>query len=325
MPDWRQRLRARIPAPPWRAPRPETGPIRLHSRRLYILPTGAGILFAALLIGLLWGSINYGLSLGYLFTFLLAGIAGVAMWHTQRNLAGLVLRARPIAPVFAGETARICLHVDSAGRPRAGLMLRANTACSALTDVDAEDGELCLDLAQPRRGFVGLGPLQLDSRYPLGLFRCWSVFAFAAGVLVYPRPAAAGVPWPEALREADGEHNATQRADDLIQFDGLRAYQPGDGLRRIAWKQSARGDSPISKQFSGEDDGKGGGEYWLDWRLTPETETEARLSRLCRWALDAEASDLNWGLRLPGASLGPGRGAAHLHACLAALARHGAD
>lgn len=97
---------------PWRAPRIESGPIRLRAGRLFIVPTRAGLVFAVLLLGLLVGAINYGVSLAYLFTFWFAGLAIVGMLHTQRNLAGLVLIARAPAPVFAGEEAVFRLRAE---------------------------------------------------------------------------------------------------------------------------------------------------------------------------------------------------------------------
>ena len=42
---------AALPYLPWRKPVRESGPIRLGSRRLYILPTRSGLVFAALLLG----------------------------------------------------------------------------------------------------------------------------------------------------------------------------------------------------------------------------------------------------------------------------------
>jgi uncharacterized protein (DUF58 family) len=44
---------------------------------------------------------------------------------------------------------------------------------------------------------------------------------------------------------------------------------------------------------------------------------------LTRWALDAHASGFEWGLRLPGTTLAPSSGQAHLDAALKTLALHG--
>ena len=47
---------------------------------------------------------------------------------------------------------------------------------------------------------------------------------------------------------------------------------------------------------------------------------DARLSRLARWVLMADQRGFDYGLRLPARDIRPGTGAAHLHACLEALA-----
>jgi uncharacterized protein (DUF58 family) len=78
----------------------------------------------------------------------------------------------------------------------------------------------------------------------------------------------------------------------------------------------ARGEELYTKQFAGSPRGSA----WLDWDSLPGQETEARLSILCRWVLDAHAGGDTFGLRLPGETIPPGLGAAHRHRCLSALA-----
>ena len=51
-----------------------------------------------------------------------------------------------------------------------------------------------------------------------------------------------------------------------------------------------------------------------------QRQLEQRLSRLCGWVLEAERSGANYGLRLPGTEIAPGRGELHRAACLQALA-----
>jgi uncharacterized protein (DUF58 family) len=48
-------------------------------------------------------------------------------------------------------------------------------------------------------------------------------------------------------------------ADD---FQGVRAYVPGDPLRRINWRVFARSDEAVVNDFDG---GHGGDALWLDW------------------------------------------------------------
>ena len=313
-----------LPHLPWRPPRLEAGPVRLNARRLYILPTRAGLVFALLLLGLLVGSINYGLSLAYLFTFWFAGLAVVAMLHTQRNLTGLLLAVQTSPPVFAGESARLVLLAENqSALPRHRIGLTHASVQSEEYDIPANGkADLVFSLKPTERGWHALGRFGIYSRYPLGLFRCWSLLeltdanATPFGVLVYPRPASDALPppmaagWEQELASSPGE------GDD---FAGLRVYQAGDAPRRIAWKAAARSQHLLTKQFSGQR----GAALHLDWSLTPEKDTEARLSRLTRWALDAHAGGQPFALTLPGRSIGTGSGEAHLRLCLETLARYG--
>ena len=60
----------------------DSGTIELNRKRIYILPTRRGLVFAVFLLAMLLGSINYALSLGFVLTFLLAGLGLVGMLHT---------------------------------------------------------------------------------------------------------------------------------------------------------------------------------------------------------------------------------------------------
>ena len=75
-------LRQRISDWIFRARAPENAPVVLTQRRIFILPSRTGYFFALVLLLLLIASINYSLSLGYMLTFLLAGMGGVSMLHT---------------------------------------------------------------------------------------------------------------------------------------------------------------------------------------------------------------------------------------------------
>jgi uncharacterized protein (DUF58 family) len=136
---------------------------------------------------------------------------------------------------------------------------------------------------------------------------------FHRGCTVYPRPGPPS-PLPTADAQAAAQTGGHGRGDD--EFSGLRAYVPGDAPRTLHWKASARTGDLLVKQFE-----RGtAGELRLDWESLPDADPEARLSQLCRWALDAHRAALVWGLRLPGVEFAPSRGEEHLHRCLSALA-----
>ncbi|HHM04639.1 MAG TPA: DUF58 domain-containing protein, partial [Gammaproteobacteria bacterium] len=169
-----------------------------------------------------------------------------------------------------------------------------------------------LAVPAPRRGRLPLGRVVVATRYPLGLFRAWSLVEMEAVAIVYPKPSAKAPPLPPAPRSGGRQTVAEAGSDD---FRGLRNYQDGDSPRHVHWKAWARQEQLLTKQFQRQQ----APELWLDWdSLTGPAET--KLSHLCRWLLDAAAAGERYGLRLPGETLPPGQGAAHRHRCLAALA-----
>ena len=284
---------------------PEQGTIVLTQRRVYIVPTRMGWMFAATLGVLLLGSINYVLSLGFALTFLLAGLGLAGMVHTTRNMAHMTITAGRGEPTFAGDHAAFHLHLDNpTDRDRPSILVQhASSGARGVLDVAARAAaEVSLAVPAAERGWLPLGRVMLETRFPLGLFRAWSYVEPDAHCLVYPRPEFSPLP--------------SAGSDD---FSGLRAYQASDSPRHVAWKAVARGTDMLTKQFSGE----ARSSLWLDWRLLPERlDAERKLARLAGWVLAAERAGARYGLRLPGSEIPAGRGDEHRSACLRALALH---
>jgi len=295
----------------------ESGPVELDRRRIYILPTRQGLLLGAVLIAILLGAINYDNGLAFALVFLLAGLGLVSILHTWRNLLGLRIEAGRCQAVFAGETARFPLGLGHGGgevRPAITLSL----ADGGEITVDVKPGTLWVELARPapRRGRLALGRLTVASRFPLGLFRAWSPLELAMDCLVYPAPAPQrGL--PPGLPGATGRGGERGQGHD--DFTALRPYHAGDSLRHVHWKAVAREQGMHTKQFAGE----AAQELWLAWELLPGLAVEARLSRLCRWVLEADAAGLAYGLRLPDRVIAPDFGPGQRRRCLEALALYG--
>jgi uncharacterized protein (DUF58 family) len=298
----------------FRAAAPEPAPVTLVQRRIFILPTRQGYIFAATILLLLVGSIQYALQLSFLLTFLLASMAGVAMLHTWRNLAHLELRPGRCDPVFAGDTAQFRITVQTPSQARFAIGVRRRGDEPVHADITPrEPAIVAIPTIAVRRGLLRCGRLEIFTRYPIGLFHAWSYVDFGLAVLVYPRPDPSAGPPPEHSR-SDSEEGIPVAGDE--EFNMLRAYRPGDAPKLIAWKALAREQGLLTKEFSA----MASSELWLDWQDAPGGEVEARLSALCHWVMQAEDFGQSYGLRLPGQSIAPGRGEGHRARCLEALA-----
>jgi uncharacterized protein (DUF58 family) len=303
---------------------PEPGEIFLNQRRVFIVPTHPGLLFCVMLVALFTGSVNYNLSLGFGFTFLLAACALIDMHLTFRNLAYLHLKAGRAAPVFAGEEAQFELHLinrrkhhryaiwlDFIGEGLPELPHPADIAPYATQTVT-------LSTLATERGLLPAPRVRLQTRFPLGLLRAWSYWQPDVKALVYPHPEDDAPPLPRSgMEKKDGQGHAGQ--DD---FAGIRGYQAGDSLKRLAWRQIAKldvelGGTLVTKYF----EGGAATDVALDFEQLPRSmDLELKLSRMTRWVIEAEARGVPYAFRLGDTRLEPALGPAHQEACLHALA-----
>jgi len=287
----------------------------LDKRRVYILPSRFGLAFGLTIFAMLLGALNYGSSLGFALTFLLAGLGIVMMRHCHYNLRGARVRFLAAPAVFAGEPAefRFSLSNDAASL-RYEIVLSHDGTESKPQDIPASQSRL-FTLAVParERGRLKLGRYQITTRFPGNLFRAWSWVHMDANCIVYPHPAPRGRPLPNEAGD-EGLHGGLDRGD--ADFIGLATAAPGESPRRIAWKAFARSDELMVKQFAaGEQQAR-----ILTWDSLADLDTEQRLSQLTRWCLEAGERDMAIGLQLPNKAVPVGRGQKHLNECLRTLA-----
>lgn len=291
---------------------------QLHSKRIYILPTGVGMVFALMTFAMLLGSMNYNNNLSFALTFLLVSLGLVAMHQCQRSLVGLELAFAGVDPVFAGQAATFRIAITNHSKStRYNLRIYNGHIASDMQDLEAGESRLFhLEIPTSSRGYVRLSRFGLRTLFPFELFRAWAWLHMNLEGLVYPHPADQ-VPEPPPTQSASGHRQHDARGEE--DFAGLRRFNPGDSPRQIAWKAYARNNELLSKQFSGADTSS----QWFDFDSVDETDIEKRLSIMARWIVDADLKQQDYGLRVPGAEFPPGHGDTQRHACLACLATFG--
>lgn len=301
---------------------PEPGEVILHQRRVFTLPSKAGLLFILLLIALYLMATNYSLNLVFALSYLLISLMLVNVLNTFRNLAYLKLSASHGSPVFAGETAQFHIHIDNPSRiDRYALELSCTHIPGSAQMIDLSAQNHCttlLAVVAEKRGYLPIPRLQLQTYFPLGLLRAWSTWLPDCQTIAFPAPEAN----PPDLPFTPGEQGDTLPSPGNDDFAGVRSYQPGDPLRQLSWKHIARVDTElggalVTKQFAGASSQT----LLLDFdELPPHLDIELRLSRLCSWILEAEKRGMRYSLCIAGLNIAADRGAAHQTKCLSALA-----
>lgn len=290
-------------------------PLTLEYRHIYVLPTRFGIGFGLLLALMVVGGLNFNNNMTLMLGFLLAAIAQLTTVLAYRNLVGMRIDAIIAKPVYVDETAcyRVMLRNPEA-RNRFAVRALSSESVDCIDLGPQNSGRLELQQIAVRRGWMAMEPFRIENSYPLGLFCAWSVIIPRARCLVYPKPALHPPPLPQTGRgdegvahQGEGEH-----------FHGLREFQPGDPLRRIAWRTSARHQKLYSRVM--EDPREEACE--LNWYLLGSGDTEEKLSILTAWILRAERSQIPYSLEMPGEALPADMGDEHRDACLKILALH---
>jgi len=287
----------------------------LRRGRIYILPTQLGVAYATMVFAMLVGGLNYGNNLGLGFAFLLAGVGLTAMHHCHGTLQGLALRLHTTESAFVGRRVAFRILLANASiAQRARIEISSDDARAAPADVDAgATVESALTIAAVRRGPVPLTRYEVSTRHPLGLFRAWAVVHPDYRAIAWPQPAPRGRSPPAVETDTGGAQDRARGDEDFV---GLKPFQFGDPLHRIAWKSYARGNGLHAKQFAGTDVTS----YIFDWDSLDGLAAEARLSQMCRWVIDAHDRGEAYGIRLPGSTIAPNVGRAHREHCLTALA-----
>ncbi|MGH9398778.1 MAG: DUF58 domain-containing protein [Thermoanaerobaculia bacterium] len=205
---------------------------------------------------------NFGL--GYILMCLVVAIAAT---NTGNNNLYVVLAAMLAAMAVSGVVSRRNVRgvsceieaIDEVTATRPALLrvrlenrLQAETAQALFFLHEGLPGPLWIDPLKPgekreviveglypRRGVVLRADAGLLSRFPIGLFRKYQRASLARDIVVYPLPERTAVPDVPPEEAAGGRTHARRRGGGS-DIRTLRDFVPGDDMRDLHWKQSAR-------------------------------------------------------------------------------------
>lgn len=207
-----------------------------------------------------WGLAVAGLVLiaaGFLFGYpelaVLGGIAlaavAVALLHAAMRPELAVKRRVDPDRVSRGESSTVTLKVRNIGRFGAATLL-AHDRCGwgrhSTTTIPVpllrlrhgRETEVGYPVPTQRRGVIGVGPLQITRRDPLGLVSLMRGHGDTSTIWVYPKSHVMQSVPAGISRSLDGRLDRVPHG--AITFDALREYVIGDELRHVHWRTSAR-------------------------------------------------------------------------------------
>jgi uncharacterized protein (DUF58 family) len=202
-----------------------------------------------------------GRALGMLELFIMAATAAVLLVASVvivsiRRPELVVTRAAVPARVTAGTPCRVELSITNRATTRSPVV-RLIDPVSGTLGADLRLAPLAPDqtvrgayrLPTDRRGVLRLGPMSCATGDPFGLASASIEIAGPMDLLVYPRvDQVAPPPLTSGSDPMGGARRQRTHTNIGNEFASLRGYVPGDDLRRVHWRSTARHDELMVRQ-----------------------------------------------------------------------------
>ncbi len=200
----------------------------------------------------------------YYMSFALALAPAVAWVIGSLSLRSVAAERRMPAVVQAGECFTMSIALRNTGTTRRQFLLVRDGLPSGLMAespperwlpdlIPGETVEVEYPVLARKRGVYPFGWVDVHCTDPLGMFNFHREVEGPATLIVHPRavplppvrPPSAGLTIPARAR--------TRKREEGTDFAGLREYVPGDDMRRVHWKSSAKhGKLTVLEYESGE-------------------------------------------------------------------------
>lgn len=292
-------------------------------RRIRFTRSGALFALGALAVGL--AAVNTGNNLLYLVLGAMLGSILVSGWLSERTIGGLRVHRHAPRPATAGTPLGLSYRVGNERRrvPAVSIEIREKGLDRAAFVGILDPGATVTVRAEyrfPRRGVHRLSTVTLTTLFPFGLFRKERDLEIPGEIVVLPR-------CDRPIRMPMIGGGRTRRVAALFhggggvrgEYRGLRSYRPGDDVRDIHWRSTARLGEPVVREYEQE----AGETLWicLDLAHPPGDAAEDAVEIAASMAARAQSRGWRYGLATATYRVSPGQGPGHVQHILETLAR----
>ncbi len=201
------------------------------------------VIFVAIFFLVELAAFNTNENLLYLLAAFVIGFPALGVVVSKLSFRGVELRRDAPGAVHRGEAFTVATRLKNTKRLLPGVSLRvgfSGEAAGAYLAVLPANTSATLGLlrAMPRRGVHVLPGIELASAFPMGFVERKVVLRDGLEVVVYPRVHRIDRAALERLDDSGNRPRPTLSTGD--EFYALREYVPGDDIRLICWRVSAR-------------------------------------------------------------------------------------
>jgi uncharacterized protein (DUF58 family) len=279
----------------------------------------AGYLYITLTVIIGFSAVNTGNNLVYLIVSALLSYMLVSGFFGRNNLRKLDVELVFPEEVFAGVETLVGVKLKCRRRwwPAFLLTVSLNETEVLFPFVGARSEEVVhIPVVFGGRGVHSLAGIRISSSFPFNFFIRFRTLGYQAEVLVFPRP----VRCDPRMLSGDARGRSGDVPADRAGYDSdilsIRDYVPGDPLKYISWKLTAKTGSLKTRELGAMEEKP----VILEMDRPRKEELERLLSCATYWVLRLLRTGVPVGLLLGGETIRPGVSRAHRRLILERLA-----
>ncbi len=254
------------PPPQAEQPKPDQPRARREGRWSLPRPTRWGWYFLVCSAGIFLAGSHTGRNAFILLACVPLAMLAVNLVMVLVNLRNIEVRRRLPAVAHVGEWMDVAMDIYNRGRmlPRFALVIEDDASDDVLHEDHAQlvmavgpggTARASYSAAFARRGRRKLGWCTVSTAFPFGLIHASRRAPCRSEITIYPRPTRLSRELEQRLMTNArffGESSAARRGDDEV--FGVREYRPGENIKRIHWRTSARMGKPMILEMEGRRD-----------------------------------------------------------------------
>ena len=278
--------------------------ISLNRKNIFIFPNYQGVLVGFYIFLVLLGAMIYQLSLGYLFTFIVGVILLLSVFMSYYNFQGQLLALNEGVNTFVNSNHQIKLSfnnnvpIDSFGFFKS----------DPYNKIALNEKNNIIKVSSEKRGYFKPDYFVIESIYPFGIVRTWSVLRHDLRIIFYPKIKKLSQDQLLKFIRSNSPHKTGS-----IDFEGIKEYTNQDDPKKIIWSRATFSDDLLVKVFSDQVEIK---DINIDYTKVPSNDHEERLSMMAFLIDWSHANNYRFKIVLENNETEMSKGISHYHHCM---------
>lgn len=282
----------------------------------------AGKIYIVMTILIGFSAVNTGNNLVYIIASALLSYMLVSGIFGRKNLYGVRVAVEPPEETYAEVDTPVKVKVTNRYRFFPSFLMAVHVEGREIFFPFIEaggEGQGHVDLRFPNRGYHRLEGVHVSSVFPFNFFTRFRNIPGERKLIVFPRPIRTQLGIEPGSRAQSNGKDTSNTSGHESEILSIRDYMPGDPLKYIDWKSTAKTDALKTRELSSIHLQS----VMIDFDALDKKDLEHSIGRVTYLVLNLLKMNVPVGLRIGGEALPPSLSAYHRWNMLQTLALYG--